>query len=328
MTSMAGWRTLSLVLLSGLATGIARAQAPAAQKAGTQPPASQPAATSAEPTQSPDTVVLKVGNEKFTKADLDFLVDNMNPQARHALATQGKKQLGEQYAAIVILSQQAHSRQLDKTPAFQRKLALETEQLQAQAAYDEIVQQTKVSPEEVNQYYSAHTSDFDQVVVRQVVVRKRAGNAATGPGLPEADAKSRAEAIRTALSAGTDVKKVTEDFKAPGDVIIDSDPRTVRRGGLRPEMEKAVFVLKAGEVSDVFDVGQALAFFQVTGKSHAELKDVSSQLEQTLQKQRVDAAVEDLKKKTAVWMDEQYFSAPAAPPAAATPGDPANKNKP
>jgi len=324
MRHMAGWRVLSLVLLLGLGVGIARAQAPAASKAAT-PPASKPAAATASAVESPNTVVLKVGNKKFTKADLDFLIDSMNPQARHALASQGKKPLGEQFSALVILSEEAQKRQLDKTPAFQQKLALETEQLEAQAAYDEIVQQAKVSPEEVNQYYSAHTDEFDQVMVRQVVVRKRAANATSGPGIPEADAKSRVEAIRKALTAGTDIKKVTEDFKAPGDIIIEPDPRAVRHGGMRPDMEKAVFALKDGEATDVFDLGQALAFFQVTGKSHAELKDVSAQVEQKLQKEKVDTAVEDLKKKTTVWMDDQYFAAPPAPPAEPAHGEPANK---
>jgi parvulin-like peptidyl-prolyl isomerase len=108
-------------------------------------------------------------------------------------------------------------------------------------------------------------------------------------------------------------------------VIIEPEPRSIRRGGLRPEMEKAAFALKDGEVSEVFDLTQALAFFQVTGHSRAELKDVSTQIEETLHKQKIDAAMQDLKKKTAVWMDDQYFAAPATPQAGAGLGVPASK---
>jgi parvulin-like peptidyl-prolyl isomerase len=95
---------------------------------------------------------------------------------------------------------------------------------------------------------------------------------------------------------------------------------------MRPEMEKVVFALKDGEVSEIMDVAQALAFFQVTGHSTAELKDVSTQIEQTLQKQKVEAAVTDLKKKTTVWMDDQYFAAPLTAPAGAPPSAPASEN--
>jgi Cu(I)/Ag(I) efflux system membrane protein CusA/SilA len=55
-----------------------------------------------------------------------------------------------------------------------------------------------------------------------------------------------------------------------------------------------------------------LAFFQVTAHRRSELKDASSQIEQQMQKQKVAAAVENLKKKAAIWMDDQYFAAPPA----------------
>ena len=319
---------LMALIISGLLTALACGQAPPTAAPGAPPPASKPALTAPANAEPPETVVLKVGDEKFTKADLDFLVSNMNPQAQRTLTTQGRKQLGEQFAALVILSQQARSHQLDQTPAFQHKLALEKEQLQAQAAYDELVQQAKASPEEVSQYYSTHASEFEQVIVRQFVVRKRPPNAAGGAGLPEEEAKARADALRKAVLAGTDIKKVMEDFKAPGEVIIEPEARPLRRGGMRAEMEKAVFALKDGDVSEIFDIGSGLVFFQLTGHRSTELKDASPQIEQTLQRQRVTAAVEDLKKKTTIWMDDQYFAAPAPPPQQAPHGDAADRNPP
>jgi parvulin-like peptidyl-prolyl isomerase len=318
-------RVLTVLLLLGLVVGIARAQAPAAPAGGTTPAESKPAAPAVQPSEPPDKVVLKVGDEQFTKADFDFVVGSLNPQVQRTLATQGRKQLGDQFAAMVLLAQQARSHNLDQTPAFQHKLAVQKEQLQAQAAYEQIVQQANASPEEVSQYYAAHTSDFEEVMGRQFVVRKRAVNAQTGPGLPPDEAKTRAEAIRKEVLAGTDIKKVMEDFKAPGDVIIEPEARAMRRGSLRPEMEKAAFALKDGEVSEIFDLGQALVFLQVTGHGHVELTSASPQIEETLRKQKIDAAMEELKKKTVVWMDDQYFAAPAAPPAAG-PSEPANKS--
>jgi parvulin-like peptidyl-prolyl isomerase len=79
---------------------------------------------------------------------------------------------------------------------------------------------------------------------------------------------------------------------------------------MRPEMEKAAFALKDGEVSEPVDIPQALIIFQVTGHSHLELKDVGAELERKMKQQKIDEALADVKKNGSVWMDDQYFAAP------------------
>ena len=315
-------KLLALTLLSGMMAGITRAQVPETKPENPPTAAANPAQPSLETPEPPDKVVLKVSDQQFTKADMDFLFKSLTPQAQRAMATQGRKALGDQFALIIMLSRQAHDHHLDQTPDFAHRLAVQRQQLEAQAAYDEIVEQAKVSPEEINQYYTAHATDYDEIQIRQFVVRVRPAGSQTGPGLPAEEAKSRAEAIRKEVVAGTDIKKVIEDFKAPGDVIIEPEPRSVRHGGMRPEMEKIAYTLKDGEASEVMDVPQAEVFFQVTGHRHLELKDVSTQIEENLKKGKIDAAIADLKKKSDVWMDSQYFSAPPAPKPAPTAAQP------
>jgi parvulin-like peptidyl-prolyl isomerase len=285
-----------------------------------------------KPPEGPETVVLKVGDKPYTKAEIDFLIENLDPRVRQQVATQGRRPVGDQLALITILSQQARDHHLDQTPAFEHKLAVQKQQLEAQAAYDQIVQEAKPNPDEINKYYSDHASEYEEVMVRQIVVRQRAPNIQTGPGLAPEEAKTRAEAIRAELVAGTDVKKVAEDFKVTlpsdpkQDVIIQTEPQSVRRGGMRPEMEKAAFALKDGEYSEIFDLPQAQVILQVTGHKHAELTEVSPQIEQALQKQKVETAIAEIKKKTTVWMDDQYFGSQSAsrqqPPAAKPPAKP------
>jgi hypothetical protein len=358
-------------------------------------------------------VVLKVGDQQFTKADLDFLIENLPAQTQQAIATKGKKPFGDQYALIVILSRQASLHHLDQTPAFARKSAFQKQQLEAQAAFEEINQQTKVTLEELQQYYTAHATDYDEIMVRQFVIRKKppepkvgsetspavtppptvrlgwvgpgdaivrakleknpqvsaltvqdvqavfkfAGSdeelsavlaglvsaglkvlnfdvpkpphptASTGPGLAPEDAKARAEAVRKELAAGAEIKKVMEDFKGP-DVIIEPEPRKVRRGGMRPDMEKVAFALKDGEVSEPVDVPQALIFFQVTGHSRVDFKAVTPDIEKILRQQKLDAAMEAVKKNTTLWMDEQYFAGPPKPVEGPTLGAPVAKVPP
>jgi parvulin-like peptidyl-prolyl isomerase len=308
-----------VVITYCLFAGVAKAQVAATPKPaeGPTPAASKPASPAGQAPEPADKVVLEVGDQQFTKADIDWLIDNLIPQAQRAIAAQGKKSLGDQYSMTIALSEQAHLHRLDQSREFIHKLAFQRQQLEAQIAIEEINEKAKVTPEEVQQYYTAHAADYDEIMVRQFVIRKKAADSKTDPahaaaptGLGPApqEVKTRAEAIRKELAAGTDIKKVTEYFKAPGDVIIDAEPRTVRRGGMRPDMEKVAFGLKDGEVSEPIDVPQALVFFQVTKHSHSDLKDVSADIEKKLRQQKVDASMDAVKKSANVWMDEQYFA--------------------
>jgi DNA-binding transcriptional regulator YdaS (Cro superfamily) len=259
---------------------------------------------------------MKVGEEKVTQADLDFVVATLNPQAKRALATQGRRALGDQYATLLVLEQRALAEHLDSSPAVVRQLAMHRRQLLAEAAYTEIARQAAVAPEETSQYYTAHPDEFEQVKIRQVFIRKRAEGAPAGAkGLPLAEARSRAEAVRKELLAGTDPKKVAEQFQVPDVVIIDAEPREVGRATLRPEMQKAASQLKDGEISEVFDLPQVLVFFQVVAHRTPELKEVSAQIENTLRQKKIEAALAELRKEAHIWTDDAYFAAPEpAPP--------------
>jgi hypothetical protein len=311
-------KLLVVIILFGLVPGVARAQAPAAPAVAAAPAASKPASPKAASSDNGDKVVLKVGDQQFTKSDIDLLVQSLGPQAQRALATQGKKPLGDQFALVIMLSQQARLHHLDQSPEFVHKLAFQKDQLEAQ---EEINQQSKVTPEEVQKYYSDHAATYDEITVRQIVVRKKAAPAQpaagtpppapNGPGLTPEEAKTKADAIRKELLAGTDIKKLMDDFKAPGDIVIEAEPRKVRRGGMRPEMESVAFALKDGEISEPVDVPQAVVIFQVTAHGHADLKDIAPEIEKSLRQQKIDATLADVKKKNTVWMDDQYFAPPA-----------------
>ena len=55
------------------------------------------------------------------------------------------------------------------------------------------------------------------------------------------------------------------------------------------------------------DTPQAFIVVKVFGHQRPELKDVATEIETKLRQQKLDAEVDDLKKKAGVWMDEDYF---------------------
>ena len=283
---------------------------PSAQSTGNSP-AQNPSEGQSTSPNSPNKVVLTVGNTKVTQEEMDYLINNLNPQGRQAVATQGRAPIGQQYTVMLLLSQKAADDHLDSSPNFQRQLALEKTQLLAQEEYASIQKNITVTPDEITTYYNAHKSDFEQVKVREIVVRSKPEDAKPAdPGLTPADAKTRIESIQKALTAGTDPAQVTKQFGIPNVVIIEEQPNTVRRGQLLPELEKAAFELKDNQFSEPITVRQALVVLQVLQHIQPDSKDVSSDIETNLRQQKVDGVLHDLKTKTKIWMDPNYFKAP------------------
>ncbi len=328
-------RVVGTALMFGMTSGIVWAQTP---KPATPAPSKPVMKVSTPPAEAPvaaNTVVLKVGNRQFTKADIDLLIADLPPQMqRNLTSAEGKKSLADQYSVLVALSEHAEAQHLDQSPEFVQRLSFQKDQLEAQAAYEVFTSDAKVTPEEVQAYFNAHTDDYDEIMVRQIIVRKKVVEATSdpahptspaGPGLDPEHAKVRAEAIRKELLAGTDIKKVMDDFKAPGDVIIDAEPHNVRHGGMRPDMEKVAFALKDGEVSETIDVPQALVMFQLVKHSHSDLKDVSPEIEKKLRQDKVEAYVNGIKKNANIWMDDDYFGSGQKHAAAPTLGPPPTK---
>lgn len=292
-----------------------------------QVPPTSTGASAAAPAKSaassPDKVVLKVGKEQVTQADFEALMSGLGPQMNQPGNPQGRRRIGDQYSMLLVLSQQALNDHLETSPDFLHKMMFQRLQLLANAEYANLTHLAQPKPEEVSQYYTAHAAEFEEAQIRKVFVRKKPEGAKEGaPGLSAQEARPRAEAIRKALADGTDAKKVIDDFKST-DVIIDATPRTVRRGQLPADQDKAAFQLKEGELSELEETPQAITFIQVVKHGRKELKDVTQQIERKMAQEKVQASMDELKKKAGVWMDEEYFpSAPASAPAALT-GKPA-----
>jgi hypothetical protein len=319
MNNSKAWQR-SLVMASLVLGGLlvwsifAQTQTPAGQN---PPLPTQSAATPAK-TIPPDKVVMKVGDKQVTAADLDYVLSGPNPRAQRPMMSQRRRSFGEQYSLMLLLSQQALRDHLDSSPAFQRQMELARLQWLARMEMQDIQHKVQVTPEEVSQYYSAHESEFDEVKLRQAVIRKKTEGAKEGmPGLPPEEARTTAEAVRKALVAGKDAKQVSQELKVTDAVHVDAEPRTFRRGQLPAAWDRAVFQLKDGEVTEPLDTPQAIVLFQLGGQRHPELKEVSQQIENRLRQQKVQASIDELKKEIPIWMDQEYFT-PAPPPVPAT----------
>jgi transcription termination factor NusB len=274
----------------------------------------------------PDKVVLKVGSDQVTVADLDFVIHLLSPQVQGQIASQGRKSFGDWYSMLMALSHKTAGQHLEDSPDFRRQMKLAQMQFLAQTESKNIADGAKVTPEDIKQYFTTHESDYAELQIRQVSIRKKlpnGGNAA--PGLSSDDAKAKAEEIRKAIQSGADFAKLADQFKMPGVIFIDPQPRGVRHGQLPANLEASLFKLKDGELSDTTDNPQVVYFMQVVKHTQSDLKDVSDEIESKLKEQKTQEAMDSVKKDAAIWMDPVYFAAPAPEPAPAEVKPPAAK---
>jgi hypothetical protein len=240
---------------------------------------------------------MKVGDEKMTAAQMQMLVKSSPPQILRPVTEQEPRSMGEQYALMMALSQRAIRDHLDQHPEIQLLMKMQEQQMLAQAEYKKLVDDIRVTSEDVSQYFGVHKSDFDQADVRQVTVRKKSSNANPGiPGLSEDEARLKAEEIRNALAGGAEIT-----------------PRAVTRAILQGDAQKQVFDLKDGSVSEIMQTPQSFYFTQMVKHHNAQLTDVARQIESKLHRERLQAAVDNIKNSSNTWLDPDFFAAPALP---------------
>lgn len=288
---------ITACLLVGMVTG---ACAQSSQPAFTNPALSAQASNT-------NKVVLKVGAIQVTKSDMDNLVASQSAQQDpHQNPLDVRRAVGERYANMLVLSQAAQSKHLDSSPIFKKQMDLFKTQLLAQMEAQSVA---AVTPAEVSEYYSSHQPEFNQAEYYEVAIIKKSAN--HEKGLSETDAQAKAQAIRKALSSGQDIKRVAQQFNAPNQVVVVTNPQVFHYQVSLPEFEKAAFSMQKGALSPLMDKPEALLFYQAEGHNQETLQEAAPQIEKALSTQKVVNTLTSLKKQTPVWMDTAYFGAVA-----------------
>jgi hypothetical protein len=312
------YRVRFLVVLCLFAGGV-MPSASHAQQSSSATSATAGSTTAANAVPASERVVIKVGDVNITQAQFDAMYAAFQKENEGG-PVQKAKTLAENYAGSLMLSQQALAQHLDTTPDVQRQLEMNRIQILSNAEYDRLKDQAKPTMQETAAYYNAHLSDFDNVSIRRVFIFKQTSTS-SGRGLPSAEAKTRAEEIHKVLVSGGDANALIKDTRD----AVDTEPLVFYRDGLPAGMSQA-FDMKVGEWSQIADTPETLAMFVVVKKDRMTLAQATPEIERKMSAQKLREEMDALKKKTGVWMDEQYFSGPVSAangPAA----DPSNKKE-
>lgn len=122
-----------------------------------EPAASNPAANSSakQASSDADRVVLKVGDVQVTKQEFESRIRDIEPgHAEEGAPDKDRQRLGDDYASVLMLSQQAVAKHLDSSPEVARQLDIARMQVLSDAEFASLMQQAQPTFAEVSQYYA------------------------------------------------------------------------------------------------------------------------------------------------------------------------------
>ena len=255
---------------------------------------------------------MKVGTTPVSKEEFESTIGEIEPEGsgdpdKPGAAEKDRRRLGDDYATVLMLSQIALANHLDTTPDIRAKLAIARLQVLSDAQFNRLLAANKATPDEIKNYYQAHLSDFDQVQIRRLFIWKVGEGSKNSHGLSAEDAKARAAAIIQSAASGGDGIKLAEMFKDSDKGIFDAQPLNFVRGQLPANVDHTAFTMKPGQWAIAEDTPEHLILIYLFGRDRQPLSDVSSMVEKLVQGEKMQAQLDQLKKKTGIWMDQQYF---------------------
>jgi len=194
---------------------------------------------------SDDAVVARVGDTVYTLADFQKRFERLDAPYRYAT----ERRLPEYVREVVrreALAREARRLGLDGDPAVRGEIEEATQAILIRALFKrEVTARAMPTSEEVRAYYETHEAEFrlpEQVEVDQVQVASEA----------------EVEAIRAAVRAGKPFKAAA-DAIAPDRAVV----ATVSRGMREPEVERAIFALETGTVSEPIRIPEGILLFSM-----------------------------------------------------------------
>jgi peptidyl-prolyl cis-trans isomerase C len=284
-----------------------------------------PPPSAATPTGNPNEIVLTIGNRQITAALYEALVRMLLPPQQQEFALgAGRRQIAQKLVEISALADQAAKLGLDKQPDTAAMLAFQRDNLLAAAMFQQFEQTATVSDADLQAYYDAHKSDYEAVTARHIMIRVKGAPFPAVPGKPELsddEARAKAESIRQRIAGGEDFAKIAKeesDDTASGEK--GGDMGEVKRNQQVPPLERAIYALKAGDISEPVRTPFGYHIIQVqshTLKSLADVKqDILAQLKPDLARKTVNALVNNTKFD----INESFFGPAPAAVAGATGG--------
>jgi len=297
------------------------------------PPASQPVPPAKPPVTAlqppapvavkvpPETVVLTIGDQKITAADMDHLLEAVPEQYRAQMRSPaGRRQFADRLVLIKVMAAEGHKLNLEETPAYKTG----AEQVLAQQYYQHLSTTAKVDEAAARKYYDEHKSDYLQVKARHILIRYKGSSVPLkkdAKELTDEEALAKAQEIRKKLADGADFATLAKaESDDAGSGANGGDLGTFGHGKMVPAFEEVAFKIPVGELSEPVKSQFGYHIIKVESRQEKTFVEVRPEIERKLDGELVKKTMDDLKAATPAVMNPDYFGPPQAAMAPPGPG--------
>ena len=269
----------------------------------------------------PDTVVASVGALKLTAANVKEILAGLPPNYQQAFRTDPVKVL-EFVFVQKYLAEEAEKAGFDKQSPYKEALEYQHRDYLSRAEIQEKRNRVPVTMEEEQKYYSEHPEKYQQATVKVIYIAYNPNpKAPVDPKAPklrsEEEAKALIEDLKKQVLGGADfgalAKAKSEDKES---AEKNGDFGVIGRGGAYPEeIKKAVFGLKAGEVSEPIKQRNGYYLIKVESVAKQNYKDVRTEIYEELKGAAFGVWFKDVQTKNQVKIENADFFKPQAAPA-------------
>ena len=263
-----------------------------------------------------DPVVITVGPEKITRSMFEEIISTLPAQQQAQLQTpEARRSLAEQIAELKVMAQEARTRKLDQSASVKARIALQSDQILANAVYQDLVA-TNPDDAALQAYYAAHKGDWDEVKARHILIRMQGSRVPVREGhkdLTDDEALAKAKEVRAKIVAGAkfeEVAKTESDDVGSGE--NGGDLGTFGQGQMIPEFDDVVFKAPLGQITEPIKTAYGYHLILVEERKSKPFDDARAEIVQKIRPDMGQKAIEALKTKTTVVYDSAYFGNAAA----------------
>jgi hypothetical protein len=212
------------------------------------------------------------------------------------------RHFASQYGEVLVFSQKAVERGMDKEPGTEAGIRYARMQVLATRYMGMLKEKAQATDEDIQKYYASNQSQFQSVSLDRLVIPS--GHSKSKK--PE-DLKALAEVMRKRLIAGEDAPKLQEEIYTKLDMKEPPPTSTYLRQGDPDPKQEALSKLKVGEVSELMTDPMAILVFRSNGPKATPLEMVKDDIRDQVYQQKLKAAIDEVMGDRKATLNDAYF---------------------
>jgi hypothetical protein len=243
-----------------------------------------------------------------SRQQLDDLMSFLSPAG--PIAPGLKRSLAKTYAELLEFDSAARALGIDRSPQFQSAMQwFEAKTLADLLRHRLEIETSKVTEEEIQNYYQKYASRFEVVTLRRLSL-PRNNLAAPDRRKFEQDVQRVTAELRERAVHGEDLERLQkEGYETLG--LSGLPPTTQagnrRRTDLASTVSETIFSLQQGEVSQIENETYSFVIYKVEAKSILTPEHVREEITREVSKEKLERTLKAITGGTRTELNEQYF---------------------